>query len=263
MVFRFEFRPKIVQRSGALRRKLEPFAKSEPKPYRFIQKVDVESSRYLMRVRIERPLPVEWSLIVGDFVQNLRAALDHLAWQLVRANGHSPGRGTAFPIFDSKPSRKSRHPDRQRWNANVAGMHPRAIWLIEAVQPYNGPDGARAHTLAALRRLSNEDKHRVLLPRFVAPRRPEGDLPIDVIPVRDVKPIQGGRLHIGRALKDNDLVLDADVEITGPNPQVEAKGEIPVDIAFGGSPVPLVGLEQMRQSVMQFLAVCERECFGS
>ena len=30
---------------------------------------------------------VEWSVTIGEIVHNLRSALDHLVWQLVRDNG--------------------------------------------------------------------------------------------------------------------------------------------------------------------------------
>src|ERR1700686_281492 len=33
------------------------------------------------------PIPDDISLIIGDAVHNLRSSLDHLAWQLVLANG--------------------------------------------------------------------------------------------------------------------------------------------------------------------------------
>src|SRR6267378_798859 len=43
--------------------------------------------------------PPRLSVILGDCLHNLRSALDHIAWQLVLANGEKPGRDTAFPIL--------------------------------------------------------------------------------------------------------------------------------------------------------------------
>jgi hypothetical protein len=234
---------------------LRPFLDSEPKPYRFFSKVDVESSRYLLRIWILRPLPVEWSLIVGDFVQNLRAALDHLIYQLVRANGQPPTRGNAFPIFDQPPPRKRGHPERERWSAMLKGVHPGVMGLIEFAQPYGGPHGPSRHLLAALRRLSNEDKHRVLLSSYTAIGTPKEPLEIDVIGVRDVRPLQGGRLYTGYALKNGDLVLEAPVEVTGPNPEVKLKTELPLNVGFGWKPVPLEALLQMGKSVEEIIAL--------
>ena len=41
---------------------------------------------------------VEWSLILGDLLHNLRSALDHLAWQLVVDGGGTPSQDTNFPV---------------------------------------------------------------------------------------------------------------------------------------------------------------------
>ena len=243
-----------IQRAGlhleALHAAIGPFLESEPKPYRFLSKVDVETSRYVLLVVIERQPPLEWSLIAGDFVQNLRAALDHLIWQLVRANGQKPTVGNAFPILDQLPSKKRGHPERQKWNRCLAGVHPGAVHFIEICQPYKGPDGPSRHNLAALRKLSNEDKHRTLIPAFSAIEQRPDRMDVEVVSTRDVRtPIEGGKVHTGYALKNYDLVLEAAVEITGPNPEVELKGNLPLDVGFGWKPVPLQGFVQMHKAV--------------
>ena len=234
----------------ALHAEIRPFLESEPKPYRFVSKVDVETSRYVLLVIIERQPPIEWSLIAGDFVQNLRAALDHLIWQLVRANGLKPSNGNAFPLFDQEPPKKRSHRERERWNRMISGVHPAAVNFIEACQPYKGPDGPSRHLLAALRKLSNEDKHRTLIPAFSAVEARPDRMDLEVVGVRDVRaPVEGGQVHAGYALKSYDLVLEAPVEITGPNPEVKLDGNIPLDIGFGWKPVPLQGFVQMVQAV--------------
>ena len=54
-------------------------------------------------------MPVRWPIEVGEFVHNLRSALDHLVWQLavahrdcagLRAGDACPGRHNRFPIHD-------------------------------------------------------------------------------------------------------------------------------------------------------------------
>jgi hypothetical protein len=234
----------------ALHAEISPFLKSEPKPYRFVSKVDVETSRYVLLVVIERKPPIEWSLIAGDFVQNLRAALDHLVWQLVRANGLRPTGGNAFPLFDQAPPKKRSHPERLKWDRMLRGVHPAAVRLIEICQPYNGADGPSRHVLAALRKLSNEDKHRTLIPAFSAVEARPDRMNLEVVGVRDVRaPIEGGKVHTGYALKSYDLVLETAVEITGPNPEVKLEGNLPLDIGFGWKPVPLQGFVQMCKAV--------------
>jgi len=228
---------------------------SEPRPYGLMTKVDVESSRYLGRIRVFREPPLPWSAIVGDTVQNLRAALDHLVWVLVRANGHQPSNSNAFPIFDQMPPKKRGHRERERWNRQVHGLHPSVIRFIELCQPYKGPSRPSGHVLAGLRTLSNEDKHRTLLPAFAAiPERTDA-LKLDVVELRDIEPpLKGGEFRAGRPLKNGDLVFEAPVKIIGPNPEVKLKGNLSLDIGFGRKPVPMKGFVQMGDLVTRILA---------
>jgi len=238
-----------------LHKEIRAFHNLDPKPYRFITKVDVDTSRYVMRVRLDADLPVEWSLIAGDFVHNLRSALDHMVWQFVLTNGGKPSRMTSFPIRDTPPGDPN-DGARRSWDPALAAVGSSARDLVARCQPYRGtdtPDGR--HLLSALRDLSNEDKHRVVLARYVAIEQPSTPLALDVLAVRDVRPLTTGQLYTGRALKDGDLVLEAPVEITGPNPEVTANGELPLDVGFGDDPiVPLKGLRQMVETVAQVVA---------
>jgi len=238
-----------------LHTEIRGFVKSEPKPYRFVSKVDVETSRYLLRIVIEREPPIEWSLITGDFVQNLRAALDYLVWQLVIANGREPSHRNAFPLFDGRPELGSQ--EARTWSRMVRGVSTDALDFIEYCQPYRGGDGPGAHLLTALRELSNEDKHRTLLAAYSAIEANPGAMDFEVVGVRDVRsPVEGGKVYAGRPLNNYDLVLESPVVITGPNPEVKLNGELPMDVGFGWKPVPLQGLRQMVQSVAEIVAAC-------
>jgi hypothetical protein len=53
----------------------------ETDPYTFT--VRREGDWDIVHVRIHRQPPIEFGLFFGDFLHNLRAALDNLAWQLV------------------------------------------------------------------------------------------------------------------------------------------------------------------------------------
>ncbi len=213
----------------------------------------MEESKYLMRIRVLEPLPWRWSLIVGDFLQNLRAALDHLIWQLVQVNGEVPDRGNAFPIFDKALSGRSQ----VFWDRSVRGLSAAALQIIESCQPHLGGD--RPHTLRALRELSNEDKHRILIPAYSAIA--EVDQPVfDIVGLRDVGPLERGKVFAGAALKDGDVVLEAPVQVTGPNPEVKFKGEFPFDVAFGDARVGLKGLENIRTSVVRIIELAAGTC---
>lgn len=232
----------------------------EVKPYRLVSEVDAAASRNLWRVRIIEEPPIEWSTIVGDYVQNLRAALDYLIWILVRANGHTPGRANAFPIFDVEPPYKSSHGERRKWNRQVAGVHIGVLRFIELCQPYNAADGPQSHVLAALRTLSNEDKHRALLPAFAAIHEDPTKIKLQGLEIRDIKPVPEPKLNVraGRPLKENDIAMDMPVEITGPNPEVKLKANLTLDVGFGKKPIPLKGLEQMKFVVMLILGQSRR-----
>lgn len=243
----------------SLQGQIKSFFDEEAEPLRAVSKVDVKTSRYLMRVVIDRPFPDWWGLIVGDFVQNLRAALDHLVCRLLYADDREPTKRNAFPIFDQLPAGDSR----RTWNGMVAGLDAAAVSFIERCQPYHRGNGPRGHTLHALRELSNEDKHRLLLPAVAAIKNPGEQFFIDVVSSRDVGPVQGGKLYSEYALKNGDLVLEAPVEITGPNPEVKTDANFTLDIGFGREPVvPLKGLVQMLDSVVATVHLAAWELKG-
>ena len=238
-----------------LHSEIRRFTESDPKPFHFVPEIDQSSSRYLLRVKIDREPPSEWSLIAGDFVQNLRASLDYLVWQLVVDNDREPARTNAFPLFDRRPPQNPKNRHRQRWEANLAGVSSAAVGFIESCQPFNGADGPDVHVLSALRELSNQDKHRSLMPAFSAIQREPDLADFTVVETHDVlAPIEGGTLHAGYALHDGDLVLEAPIKILGSNPTVKIEGQLPLDVAFGKSLVPLEGLRRMCHAVAETVA---------
>jgi len=109
-------------------------------------------------------VPAQIGLVAGDVLTNLRAALDHLAWDLVAACPPDPPDDyTAFPIKDKPPRAPgSGTPTQLRISGGVSA---KALTAIEAAQPYNRPDGGTIHDdrLWILDRLVGIDKHRHLL----------------------------------------------------------------------------------------------------
>jgi hypothetical protein len=105
------------------------------------------------------------AVIIGEVVHNMRSALDHLASELVKANGGVPvkgGRGTVFPILEIGPT-PNRHGRCQPPNIR-GGVDAAAATIIGAVQPYRHPSGdPQMEPLMILNNLWNEDKHRSLL----------------------------------------------------------------------------------------------------
>ncbi len=103
-----------------------------------------------LRVHLPKP-PDQLSLMVADFLYNIRSALDHLVWQLVLANPPNiPNGKTAFPICSS-PKNFEDAKKRKR----LDGVSDPAKALIETFQPYPG----RQQTLRTLSTLHETDKH--------------------------------------------------------------------------------------------------------
>lgn len=104
---------------------------------------------------IEQP-PVRLSVVAGDVLSNVRASLDYLAWELVKAAGNTPSvkqPRTQFPILKKRPK-----------NSVIIrpGIDPAAQAVVESVQPYHEGEFANEHPLAILNELANRDKHRHL-----------------------------------------------------------------------------------------------------
>lgn len=244
---------------NALHTQIGTFLKGEPKPYGFVAEIDVEASQALWLLHVVEEPPLEWSTIAGDYVQNLRAALDHLVWVLVKANGFKPTNSNAFPIFDVEPPDKRSHGERQRWNRQVYGLHPSVLRFFDLCQPYKGPDRPSTHVLAGLRTLSNEDKHRALLPAFMAVAE-DKEAKLRGLETRDIKKpdLETLQVRAGRPLKEESVVIEMAIEVTGPNPKVDLKAELPLDVGIGRKPIPLKGLEQMGHMVASILDHSQR-----
>lgn len=106
--------------------------------------------------------PPRWGVIVGDVFHNLRSALDHLAWQLVLANGGKVGRHIQFPIFEEPHTVKE-------YEAKAAGMikgsSDSAMRLVKGMHAYKG---GKCPALCLVHALNNVDKHRALILMGVA-----------------------------------------------------------------------------------------------
>src|SRR5260370_38139306 len=123
-------------------------------PHKFSAKPD---SRYgkIRSMDAVASVPDQIALVAGDVLQNLRSALDHLAYQLYRKGGGAPGTGrhVSFPIYESKQAYDDNKVRRTR------GMTQAAIAKIESLTPYKGANDILWH----INELNNIDKHRIIL----------------------------------------------------------------------------------------------------
>lgn len=96
-------------------------------------------------------------LIAGDFVCNLRASLDHIAWTLAKIGKKRPSSETCFPVC---PKDSPRTQDKIR-DATV-GIPSAAVAIIKLLQPYNNGKAYKSHPLWRLNFLWNANKHRII-----------------------------------------------------------------------------------------------------
>ncbi len=137
---------------------------------------DYEAGRRCYRFQVPlAPIDPDWTLVLGDAVHNLRAALDYLISALVTSTGGEVTRRNEFPIFGISTRRES--PSywgkiNDRWEADargeikrkLAGAPPGTKERLKPLQPFYGTprtDPFR-HPLHQLQDLSNRDKHRRL-----------------------------------------------------------------------------------------------------
>jgi hypothetical protein len=90
-----------------------------------------------------------WSAVAGDILQNLNAALDHLAWQVVRKAGKQPTKQTKFPVKEGE----ALSPKLDNGTTNK---------IAEATKKADTSLSPKL-TLRSLRDMANVDKHRLLL----------------------------------------------------------------------------------------------------
>ena len=100
-------------------------------------------------------LPIEYPLVLGDAVHDLRSALDHLGRAIVLHECLSPrdgSRGTVFPVRTKRIHDALLRPT----------PSPEALAILDMLQPYHDRHPDR-NLLAILTKLDNADKHRQLL----------------------------------------------------------------------------------------------------
>lgn len=134
----------------------------ERNPYSLIKQRNAECTRFSLILRInETPQLLRWSLIFADYLNNLRASLDHLVYAIAsHQSAPSPpayeGR-LAYPLTDSD----ERFNDAVvRHKLGTIGDPVRAE--IQRCQPYNRPHEKLPPLLSLIRDLNNADKHRLV-----------------------------------------------------------------------------------------------------
>jgi hypothetical protein len=112
----------------------------------------------------------DFAIVAGEAVYQLRSALDHVVWQLVRAspNLNKPKFRPAFPIVSNGRMTKAGWQSaadvyESKTSALKQVISPAAATIIHGLQPFHRSADYEQDPLWLLDELNNIDKHRLLL----------------------------------------------------------------------------------------------------
>lgn len=211
------------------------------KPYEFIPYANPQTGEIGSLIHIHKPVDPMWGILIGEYVHNLRSALDHIVWQLVILNtGAPPTTKTQFPIFKTEAG----------WNYQGRGekfTHGASVGakaLVKTLQPFSTGEG-NTSPLWHLHEISNWDKHRTIaathaVSHSISVKGIAGE--IDALFVAGNGPIQNDA-KIWAA-----WLTSTDVPFMDRFDKVNVEGQITVQIAFKDPPA-VAG-----QPVVQILA---------
>ncbi len=126
----------------------------DPHPFSF-DLVRDNPTTFLMRCVQHEQFPIQLPALFGEWLFNLRSALDHLLWATA---AHSTGRvpppnedGLQYPIYDTADSWK-----RNLWR--LKPLHQHHVEILLNMQPFNSD--LDANFLGWINRLARIDRHR-------------------------------------------------------------------------------------------------------
>jgi len=138
-------------------------------PIRVRAEIDTKARLHRYRYEAIDPPPM-LGLLAGEFVYQLRSALDHAVWLIGCSrspSGEAPS-NSEFPVFIEPRDRRENGrniPGFEKSGRNkVSGLSPYAQTSIELMQPYHRGDAANSDPLWMLHELRNLDTHRVIQP---------------------------------------------------------------------------------------------------
>ena len=127
-----------------------------------------DGRKHFYRIKFTRPIPIDWAVILGEAVHDLRSALDQAVYWLTVDWKREALKGSSFPVYTRKTPFREWSKKKGAWSS-TSGMHkirgigPGPQAFIEALQPY--PQRyRRPYCLGiwTLQNLWNQDKHRLV-----------------------------------------------------------------------------------------------------
>jgi hypothetical protein len=158
----------------------------EERPHRLVAAVDDDGHGTLRMERVI-PMPEELSLTLGEFLYQLRAALDNCLHAVaVIASGTNPPPGASalqWPICDTPAAFDKQRP-------RLKHLPARLVECLEAIQPYRAELPAW-NSLRILNDLARVDRHRALHGSGeLRPEQIDGNFEFEV-EISDVEPAPG------------------------------------------------------------------------
>ena len=124
----------------------------DSQPYGIATMRDKEARLVYFLAKV-KDVPESISTLAGDILQNLRASLDHKAYELFQSNSTGLGRHIYFPI-ESDETKYEANKERK-----TDGMSQAAKDFIDSIRPYKEGNSI----LWQIHELNNLDKHRTLI----------------------------------------------------------------------------------------------------
>lgn len=220
----------------------------ESKLYSIRQEFDPQAGEKRLVFHAD-PLPLEWSVIIGEIMFNLRSALDHSIYELTCIESGGPLDGTEFPVFKDETKYfaldKQGNPTRTSGLFKIRGIKDekrRAV--IKDLQPFEFRKTHPADQLpiiALVHELNIVDKHRTLHLCRMKTTQLRTQVLRDIYPISMAVVIQ--RLEDGTEVARWRPVGNF-------NDEVDMESEVSFEIAFGDS-VPILAGQMV-------ITVCER-----
>jgi hypothetical protein len=118
---------------------------------------DEGMSRSTLKFRMKQDPPVELSMILGDAIHNLRAALDLAFVEFIKAVGITPTKWSTFRVWESRDKMVSTYS-----TSLFKGFDDVTALFSDHIRNFEGGNGL----LVALDALDINDKHCLLIPTF-------------------------------------------------------------------------------------------------
>lgn len=163
------------------------------------------------------PMPPTWGLLVGDVANNLRSALDHVAWALVTRGRTPPSmlkKGAQKKVYF--PIAQTRKGFNGSLATNLPGVRRADIARVRKYQPYHHGTRGRWFSWLVLTEINTADKHRSIAPVWAIPLAAD----FQITEVRDCVLVPHERDAPRPALETGVEIGFVRVRKTGPEPWI-------------------------------------------